>query len=923
MSSTQTAITIAASTSIATALLIYLLLRPRKKDDVIESELRRSDDGRKIQEDSLNRRRAAVLAKPLPELEDKRTDESDDQDENIYADVPRDHKKEAGHAIDNTNGAAKYSSKNLRYYQQSYDTDGIIFKEPEIPKNIYRGYSSHFPDSTSDQGVFPNNEVNVKRLGDWNKRFQSCIKKLNTFTLLTPLQERLAVNLDLMHLAQDFIYAATTYGKIIISEYYLPRAKKTIKPCSELPGLMGGQKYIVHNILFKFAVDYNGLFGNDYAAAKAAGNELRGLISYFNTGISDLNVPLMALVDYRGFRLIAMSILPVGEETIIYGSCDAGRNIHANDDEFNELMKVAAKKLNLKPHRCRVALRKNKPKTRMDSRTHLRGPSSESRHSSGDFRYGTSPARDTNSNTSPLPSPKGNYYNANGEKYDNALTSSQSSSDADVYETPMLARSYSSEDEFDEGTDFLYSPADLEGHKGRDGKFYLLDFSRVLPPETPNPHFKNSHLSRLLRPEFVQTYPKPLCPDAFSGFMKEDGEENLHNSELKEATNHLINVLVPKFAKADLVKLMADAREQGRLTEFRLTETIHSVGVNCRHIGLLRKNTQDPEFKRIMLIEMVARVIKNNLRFKLREKMKVLRLPLEEPYRRLVIDYFNLVFGNTKNSDSYWDDFLKKDLLINFPASLHTAEATKDHNLKPRIVDVKVSDVVDQKFMNCLFEKVRKMMALGFTNRQYNFNLEQPFDDTDLDAIGERVKHMNIMAHAQGFFYHMKGLINRVDDPLNAQKFYETAIGKFEEALDANPNNKEILLSIALTWMLCIEEETKLKPTHNEREKVLFSRTDPRVRKAEEYSLRAIAASPKYDSFSLFRYAQFLEKCGDLDTAEDYYLMALEADPNNAGCLHCYGNFLSERGLEEEAESFYLRSSKNTIGQKYMPEYYY
>lgn len=270
----------------------------------------------------------------------------------------------------------------------------------------------------------------------------------------------------------------------------------------------------------------------------------------------------------------------------------------------------------------------------------------------------------------------------------------------------------------------------------------------------------------------------------------------------------MINVLVPKFAKADLVKLMADAREQGRLTEFRLTETIHSVGINCRHIGLLRKNTQDPEFKRIMLIEMVARVIKNNLRFKLREKMKVLRLPLEEPYRyvnityyffhtnalyrRLVIDYFNLVFGNTKNSDSYWDDFLKKDLLINFPASLHTAEATKDHNLKPRIAEMKVTNVIDQKFMNCLFEKVRKMMALGFTNRQYNFNLEQPFDDTDLDAIGERVKHMNIMAHAQGFFYHMKGLINRVDDPLNAQKFYETAIGKFEEALDANPNNKEV-----------------------------------------------------------------------------------------------------------------------------------
>jgi predicted signal transduction protein with EAL and GGDEF domain len=117
---------------------------------------------------------------------------------------------------------------------------------------------------------------------------------------------------------------------------------------------MGGQKYMVHNILFKFAVDYNELFGNDYSAAKAAGNELRGLISYFNCAIKNLNLPLMALVDYRGFRLIALSILPVTPETIIYGSCDAGRNIHATNDDFNEEMQRAAKTLNLKAHKVRL-----------------------------------------------------------------------------------------------------------------------------------------------------------------------------------------------------------------------------------------------------------------------------------------------------------------------------------------------------------------------------------------------------------------------------------------------------------------------------------------------------------------------------------------------------------------------------------------
>lgn len=50
-----------------------------------------------------------------------------------------------------------------------------------------------------------------------------------------------------------------------------------------------------------------------------------------------------------------MSILPVGKDTIVYGSCDAGRNIHATDPELNRLMAKAAKMQNLKPHECRVA----------------------------------------------------------------------------------------------------------------------------------------------------------------------------------------------------------------------------------------------------------------------------------------------------------------------------------------------------------------------------------------------------------------------------------------------------------------------------------------------------------------------------------------------------------------------------------------
>lgn len=32
---------------------------------------------------------------------------------------------------------------------------------------------------------------------------------------------------------------------------------------------------------------------------------------------------------------------------------------------------------------------------------------------------------------------------------------------------------------------FDRSPVDVEGHRGSDGRFYLIDYSRVMPPETP------------------------------------------------------------------------------------------------------------------------------------------------------------------------------------------------------------------------------------------------------------------------------------------------------------------------------------------------------------------------------------------------------------------------------------------------------
>ena len=55
---------------------------------------------------------------------------------------------------------------------------------------------------------------------------------------------------------------------------------------------------------------------------------------------------------------------------------------------------------------------------------------------------------------------------------------------------------------------------------GYDDKYYLLDFSRSMPPvEISEENFPGGHLYRLFRKNFVRDYPYPLCPDGFSGIL--------------------------------------------------------------------------------------------------------------------------------------------------------------------------------------------------------------------------------------------------------------------------------------------------------------------------------------------------------------------------------------------------------------------
>lgn len=139
-------------------------------------------------------------------------------------------------------------------------------------------------------------------------------------------------------------------------------SKKTLKQAN-LGGLAGGTKFIYKGLLFKLAVDpklsenrylYGVSKADNVRAAKAAAGELQGVNSYFEAfveGNIPIQVPFQTIVDYRGFRLVVMPMLPLADSTLVYGSDDGGRTVHNSDTKFSDWMETAGDKLGLAKHK--------------------------------------------------------------------------------------------------------------------------------------------------------------------------------------------------------------------------------------------------------------------------------------------------------------------------------------------------------------------------------------------------------------------------------------------------------------------------------------------------------------------------------------------------------------------------------------------
>ncbi len=498
-----------------------------------------------------------------------------------------------------------------------------------------------------DRKTTTGTNFSVDVVNEWNDRFKLC-RSLPSSNEAEILQKASSMTKLLL----DFNHISLSIGQLIISEYFLPDEKKTIKRINR-GGSAGGDKYEVAGIFFKLAVSKtgNGIYRTDELAAKAASHDMKGLLNIYECIVDnfDCGVPLQSIIDYRGFRLTAMSILPLNlRQQPVMGTADGGLTVHGGDKPLMDIVKGCADRLNLKEHEV--------------------------------------------------------------------------------------------------GKATLYFGCDVEGHKGIDGKYYFLDFARVFPPEHPG---CTSHLVRdtksifyrLLRPEFVRSYPNKLSPDACSAFSAEDPLAMEQMRDIQLATQDLIGNRIVGYVE--------ELHHRGSMMNYSFSKHMHRWGINMRHLGLVRNHLLKRSTKDIndaCLVEIISRVLKNLLRSDYRMLLHGDGISAENAFIEVTVEFLNLVSCASPKvlSKVFWDSRLPSEIKKRYGSVSITDNESKDlfNRMKHVLYDIFIR----------LFDQM-KLTLTQISLKQLKINAEGfRFLPSDIKSISPRLKSMHIFGESTSLF---------------------------------------------------------------------------------------------------------------------------------------------------------------------------
>ncbi|CAL8079604.1 unnamed protein product [Calicophoron daubneyi] len=225
------------------------------------------------------------------------------------------------------------------------------FERVPSPYQVYSWLApsvEHTPDSVRKEEAFSSRMACEENLPgqtrDWNEELQVTHELPQT-----RLTERLLRDRAIFKSNSDFVAAATRAAVSVVNGDIM-----AINPGETRKQ----QMFIWNNMFFSLGFDvkeHYKEFGGEYAAYVATSSDLSGVRAYSMLDQPGLHTLGTAIVDYRGYRVTAQTIIPgilekEQEQLVVYGSIDFGKTV-LTDDRYKELLSKTAKQLKIRPHK--------------------------------------------------------------------------------------------------------------------------------------------------------------------------------------------------------------------------------------------------------------------------------------------------------------------------------------------------------------------------------------------------------------------------------------------------------------------------------------------------------------------------------------------------------------------------------------------
>jgi len=499
---------------------------------------------------------------------------------------------------------------------------------------------------------------------NWMRRVNTALRRpANT------LQEAEIKFGEIRCVCKEFLEYATHDAMVIIQEHFQPKefrstpilSEKYVRGRSSALGRgVDGKSYTyeAHNIIYTVCLDYNGVFdGSDEFSLKAGGFERLGSVEYFKCHTPRLNIPIVATIDYFGFRVIAVSKLPTetilftdeGEvkkikEEQLHGMKDDGdRFVNKSKTVFN-LLRQTAQKLNLAEHGCRGMQDMSGTKTYCSSEIKIYKASDDEFYMKDFWR--AFPAEDPGETPYFTPTPRGQsvfWRQLRPEfvrRYEKPL--SPDAICAAAYGQPDEKEHY---DNAKDATKYLVQhviPRYTETLCNREYTQALADGLGVdLTTELHDQGIGIRHLG------YIRGLMWRKLPGTFNIFFN---ERFIRTSvDLRgEVTNGM-------FIRLAGVMYTVTETDKRKVTHNRIPIGTLFTGLSLRNqeafAGHMKTEKNCDDIRSVLLAEMVARTLKNLLRMQLREYAKVEKGISTDFKRSLLCKMFNVATGSDPESN--------------------------------------------------------------------------------------------------------------------------------------------------------------------------------------------------------------------------------------------------------------------------------